>query len=333
MNSSTPSQQEGTYMKFIRLATVLVLAAGVTTSCNSPAPQADDRSAELERRLAETEKKLAEVSQKEQEPPAVAPPAAAPQAVETPPAAPARPPQSQPNAKPAAKPATKPAANQKPADVVTQEQAAKAKAEVDRLVEQQRAVNSQQAETNLRLKEDVEKLKPQEFVVPAGTVIQVRTTSELTTAKLADGSVFEAHLERDLKSGEKVLAPARSRVTGFVVTSDPGGRVKGTASLTVGVRSIVGAKGNVMAVTTDSFTMDAESTKKKDAVRTGVATGVGAIIGGIAGGGSGAAKGAGAGAAAGVGVSLATRGAAAVIPAESVIDFKLTAPLTVVIQP
>jgi hypothetical protein len=199
--------------------------------------------------------------------------------------------------------------------------------------EQQRAVNAQQAETNARLQDQVEKLKPREFVLPVGTVVPIRTISELSTAQLSSGSVFEAHLEHDLKSGETVLAPARSRVTGFVVSSDPGGRVKGTASLTIGVRSIVGAKGNVMSVSTDSQTFDAESTKKKDAVRTGVATGVGAIIGGTAGGGSGAAKGAGAGAAAGVGLTLATRGAAAVLPAESLIEFRLTSPLTVVMQP
>ena len=322
-------------MKFTCLALVSILAAGFSAACNSPSPPADDRTAELEKRLAETEKQLAAATQKEQQP---ATPAVPPEQLAPPPAAAATPTPAPPAARP--KPAASPkpqSANQKP---VTQEQAAKAKAEAERLVaqqravnEQQRAVNSQQAETNRQLQDQVEKLKPKEFVVPAGTVIPVRTTSELSTAKLSNGSVFEAHLEHDLKSGETVLVPARSRVTGFVVTSDPGGRVKGVASLTVGVRAIVGAKGNLMSVTTDSFTQDAESTKKKDAVRTGVATGVGAIIGGIAGGGSGAAKGAGAGAAAGVGVSMATRGAAAVIPAESVIEFKLTAPLTVVMQP
>ena len=282
-------------MKFNSLAIVIILAAGLTAACNSSSPQSDDRTAELEKRLAETEKQLAEITEKNQEPPPTAPPAAA---------APA--PQPQSSAKPQRPPGS---------------------------LEQQQAVNAQQAETNARLQEQVEKLKPREFVLPVGTVVSIRTIPELSTAQLSSGSVFEAHLEHDLKSGETVLAPARSRVTGYVVSSDPGGRVKGTASLTIGVRSIVGAKGNVMSVSTDSQTFDAESTKKKDAVRTGVATGVGAIIGGIAGGGSGAAQGAGAGAAAGVGLTLATRGAAAVLPAESLIEFRLTSPLTVVMQP
>ena len=84
---------------------------------------------------------------------------------------------------------------------------------------------------------------------------------------------------------------------------------------------------------TDTYTADAASTKKKDAVKTGVATGIGALIGGIAGGGSGAAIGAGAGAAAGVGTNMATRGAAAVIPPEELIELHLAAPVTVVLQP
>jgi len=62
-------------------------------------------------------------------------------------------------------------------------------------------------------------------------------------------------------------------------------------------------------------------------------TGAGAIVGAIAGGGKGAAIGAGAGAATGVGTSMATRGKAAVIPAETLVDFRLAAPVTVVYQP
>jgi hypothetical protein len=155
----------------------------------------------------------------------------------------------------------------------------------------------------------------------------------VSTERVATGGAFEALLEHDLKSGETVLAKAGTRVVGFVVNSDPGGRVKGVASLSVGVRSIVGVKNNSIPITSDSYTVDAESTKKKDAVRTGIATGVGALIGGIAGGGQGAAIGAGAGAAAGVGTNMATRGNPAVIPAETLIEFKLAAPVTVTMQP
>jgi hypothetical protein len=164
-------------------------------------------------------------------------------------------------------------------------------------------------------------------------VIPVRTIAELSTENLTDGGTFEAQLDQDLLAGDVVVARAGSRVNGVVVTSDKGGKVKGVASLTVGARAIVGAKNKVIPIKTDSFTVEAKSTKKKDAVRTGIASGIGAVVGGIAGGGKGAAIGAGVGAGAGVGTSLATRGEAAVIPSEQLMQLKLTAPVTVSIQP
>jgi hypothetical protein len=310
---------------------ILVLAAALAAACGSQSSETDQRIAELERQLAETKSQMAQT-----------PPQAAPAAPVTPAAAPAvAPPAAPAAAKAPARAATTPPrptappASQKPSaqPAAGQPAASPSAAEVQRLAEQQKAVNAKQAEANAQLQQEVERLKPQEFTLPAGTVVPVRTTSELSTAKLANGSAFDALLERDLTSGGTVLAKAGTRVTGFVVSSDPGGRVKGTASLSVGVRSVVGAKGQVIALTTDSYAVDAASTKKKDAVRTGVATGIGAIIGGIAGGGSGAAIGAGVGAGAGVGVNAATRGEPAVIPAEELIEFKLTSPVTVVITP
>jgi hypothetical protein len=198
---------------------------------------------------------------------------------------------------------------------------------------EQKAINERQAEKNAQLQQEVERLKPRVVTLPAGTVVPVRTIAELSTKNLADGSTFEAQLDQDLVAGDVVVAKAGSRVNGVVVTSDPGGKVKGVASLTVSARAIVGTKNNIIAIKADSYTAEAKSTKKKDAVRTGVATGVGALIGGIAGGGKGAAIGAGVGAGAGVATNAATRGDAAVIPAEQLIELKLTAPASITIQP
>ena len=200
-------------------------------------------------------------------------------------------------------------------------------------VAKQKALNEEQAATNARLQEEVNRLKPREITLPAGTVIPVRTTTELSTSTLANGATFDAVLEKDVAAGDTIVAKAGTRVTGVVVSADKGGKVKGTASLAVGLRSIVGVKSTVIPVQTDSFSSEAASSKKKDAVRTGVATGIGAAVGAIAGGGKGAAIGAGAGAAAGVGTNMATRGEAAVIPAEQLIEFHLTAPATFTMQP
>jgi len=309
----------------------LVLTAALAAACGSGRTDADPRVAELEKQLAETQKQLADNGQQAQPAAQAAPPAAQPVPELAPPAgarAAEAPPQG---TKTTVKPTASAAATAQ-AQKEANAQAAK-QAEAQRLIAEQKALNARQAETNAQLQQDLERLKPREYTLPSGTTFSVRLPREVSTERATTGATFDGLLEHDLKSGETVLAKAGTRVNGFVVESDPGGRVKGVASLTVGVRSIVGVKGNSIAVTSDSFTADAQSTKKKDAVRTGVATGVGALIGGIAGGGKGAAIGAGVGAGAGVGTSVATRGDPAVIPAESLLEFRLQAPVTVTIQP
>jgi hypothetical protein len=170
--------------------------------------------------------------------------------------------------------------------------------------------------------------RPVEVTIPAGTPIVIRTTNMLSSKTASDGAEFHANLEKDLVVDGKVLAAKGADVTGYIVNSDDGGRVKGRASLTVGIRSIMGANGQPIKVSTESHTAIAKSTVKQDAVKTGIMTGVGAAVGAIAGGGKGAAIGAGAGAAAGVGTTMATRGAPAEIPSESVLTLKLSAPAT-----
>jgi hypothetical protein len=313
----------------------LVLAAALAAACSSERADTDPRIAELEKQLAETQKQLADNPQQTQPGAQAALPAEQPPQAQ--PAAPAptegsRPAQSAQAAPSTAKPSASAAATAQ-AQKEANEAAAKKQAEAQRLIEEQKALNARQAETNTKLQQELDRLKPREYTLPAGTTFSVRLPREVSTERATTGATFDGLLEHDLKSGETVVAKAGTRVNGFVVDSDPGGRVKGVASLTVGVRSIVGVKGASIAVTTDSFTTEAQSTKKKDAVRTGVATGVGALIGGIAGGGKGAAIGAGVGAGAGVGTNLATRGDAAIIPAESLLEFRLQAPVTVTIQP
>jgi hypothetical protein len=312
----------------------VVLTAVLAAACSSDKGDADSRVAELEKQLAETQKKLADGSAPAAD--TSQPASAAQPATPAPtPAAPASTPAPQ-TAKPPASAGNKPSGSASAATAQAQKEAAELQAkreEAQRQLDEQKTLNARQAETNVKLQQDLERMKPREYALPAGTTFSVRLPREVSTKGSATGATFDGLLEHDLKSGEMVLAKAGTRVNGVVVDSDPGGRVKGVASITVGVRSIVGVKGAAIAVTTDSQTADAQSTKKKDAVRTGVATGVGALIGGIAGGGKGAAIGAGVGAGAGVGTNMATKGDPAVFPAESLLEFRLQAPVTVTIQP
>jgi len=173
---------------------------------------------------------------------------------------------------------------------------------------------------------------PLKVTVPEGSLLRVRTDTTLSTKTAKAGDAFTGVLAEPLTQNGRVIAAKGSAVKGVVAESDPGGRIKGVASISVRLTALELASGGTIDISTAEHAQEARTSKKKDALKVGVASGVGAAIGAIAGGGRGAAIGAGAGAAAGTGYSLATRGDPAVISSETLIDFKLNTPFTVTIQ-
>jgi hypothetical protein len=320
--------------------TVAVLAGGACTSQKAADEQkATDEQKKIEALQAQLDAAKQQLAAKEAEPQAAQTPPAAPAAVE-PQAAPvrqatgARSGARKSGASAATSPAraAAPVPDQPAATQPGQDQGNALTEQQANALAEQRRLNESQAETNAQLQRQLEEMKPVEYTIPAGTVIPVRTTTELSTSNLATGSTFDAILERDIVVDGTVLASQGSHVTGVVASSDPGGKVKGVASLAVTIRSITGRRDHAIRVKADQHSVDAPKTTGRDAARTGIMTGAGAIVGAIAGGGKGAAIGAGAGAATGVGTSMATRGKAAVIPAETLMNFRLAAPATVVYQ-
>ena len=166
----------------------------------------------------------------------------------------------------------------------------------------------------------------------AGTPITVVTSSTLSTKTNQTGEPFQASLNDDLVDGGWVVAKKGASVTGVISNSDPGGRVKGVASITLQLKKLILADGRELSISTNAFSAEAKSSKKKDAARIGIGAGVGAAVGAIAGGGKGAAIGAGVGGAAGTGATLATRGEPATVSSETPIRFELTAPLEIIEQ-
>jgi hypothetical protein len=152
----------------------------------------------------------------------------------------------------------------------------------------------------------------------------------VNTKTSQSGNQFEATLESPLTVDGHTLAKRGATVIGTVVSSDKGGRVKGKASLTVALASLRLANGQTVPIATNSVKQEAKSGTKKNLMRTGIGTGAGAAIGAIAGGGKGAAIGAGIGAGAGVATNMATRGPAAELPAETVLNFSLAKDVVVI---
>jgi hypothetical protein len=163
----------------------------------------------------------------------------------------------------------------------------------------------------------------------AGTPLAVYTTTEVSTGSQVNGDRFTATLAKPIVDGDWVIAKQGARLEGVVVQSDPGGKVKGVASIAVGLRTLTLADGRSIDLQTNAISQEAASSKKKDAKKIGIGSGVGAAVGAIAGGGKGAAIGAAVGGGAGTAAALATRGDAATIPAETLLNFTLEKGFTV----
>jgi hypothetical protein len=170
---------------------------------------------------------------------------------------------------------------------------------------------------------------PRTVTLAIGTAINIGTTDTLSTKINRTGEEFSASLNEAIIEGKWTIAKRGAAVKGVITESDPGGRVKGVASMSLKLTSLTLADGREVSISTNSYTVEAKSSKKKDAAKIGIGAGIGAAIGAIAGGGKGAAIGAGVGGAAGTGTVLATRGDPAIVSSETPITFELATPLKV----
>jgi hypothetical protein len=165
-------------------------------------------------------------------------------------------------------------------------------------------------------------------VLPAGTVLTVRTNSDISAKSSQAGTVFQAVIARSVTSHGRAAIPAGAAVTGVVVQAKQGGKIKGASDLALQLTSLH-VRGASYALHTNQFVQQQKGKGERTAkIGVGGAAG-GAIIGGIAGGGKGAAIGSVLGGGAGVAGSAMTGNKELRIPAESVLSFKLTQPLRV----
>jgi hypothetical protein len=128
--------------------------------------------------------------------------------------------------------------------------------------------------------------------------------------------------------GETVI-PSGFDVEGHIVTVQSAGKFAGQSVLVLQLDRL-SSSGRNYSIQTDQYSRKGSSRGKNTAAKVGTGAGIGAIIGAIAGGGKGAAIGAAAGGGLGGGVQAATKGQQIKLPSETVLNFTLQAPLTVV---
>ena len=169
---------------------------------------------------------------------------------------------------------------------------------------------------------------PQPIVVPAGTTLTVRLGNSLGSKLSSPGDSFTAALASDVTVDGNTVISAGATARGTVVDAKPLGKFKGGALLEVRLTSIT-VNGTQQKIETSSVERTEKGKGKRTAVLAGGGTALGAIVGGLAGGGKGAAIGAVAGGGAGAGGAAFTGNKEIVLPAESVLSFKLKSPLEV----
>ncbi|MEJ2008652.1 MAG: hypothetical protein P8Z30_10945 [Acidobacteriota bacterium] len=161
--------------------------------------------------------------------------------------------------------------------------------------------------------------------VPAGTRILVRTVDSIDSSKQKAGYRFEATLETNLQAEGKVVAPRGARVYGRLMEAKSAGRYKGQSELSLELTDIV-INGNAYPLLTSLYDVKGKGEGSKTAKKVFGGAGLGAAIGAIAGGGKGAGIGAAIGGVTGTAMAGSRKGQKAVIPSESLIEFRLEQP-------
>ena len=170
---------------------------------------------------------------------------------------------------------------------------------------------------------------PQKVTVPYGTSLSVRLVDPIDSETNQVGDVFHATLNVPIVQDSTVVIPSGSDITGHLVDVKSAGRFAGKSIVVLQLDSISSA-GQTYNIQTDQYSRDGSSRGKNTAEKVGAGAGIGAIIGALAGGGKGAAIGAAAGGGLGGGVQAATKGQQIKLPSETVLNFTLQAPVTVI---
>jgi hypothetical protein len=169
---------------------------------------------------------------------------------------------------------------------------------------------------------------PSQLTVRPGTFITVRLSQPLSSDHNQPGDAFSATLVSPLVVDGLVVAQRGQMVAGRVAEAQKAGRVEGVSRLGIELTELTLVDGQQVPLRTQLITRNGPTSEGRDAGAIAATTATGAAIGAAAGWGTGAAIGAGAGAAAGVIGVLLTRGHPTILYPESMLTFRIEAPIT-----
>jgi hypothetical protein len=165
--------------------------------------------------------------------------------------------------------------------------------------------------------------------LPAGTHMRVRLDEDLGSKISQPGETFHATIADDVVVNGQTVIGRGARAEGTVVDAKPLGRFKGGAELVVRLDR-VHTQWGAYPVATSSVERAENGKGKRTAGFAGGGGAFGAIVGGLAGGGKGALIGGLAGAGAGTAGGAFTGNKQIVLPAETLLTFRLERPVHII---
>jgi hypothetical protein len=159
---------------------------------------------------------------------------------------------------------------------------------------------------------------PSMFTVPAGTRLVIRMTDTIDSRRHGAGHRFRGQLEGALAINGTVVVPRGTFVHGRITQASQAGRVAGSSQMTIEFTDIM-IDDQLFEIRTSGLAAQTDNEAGRTLGRTARA----AAIGGLVSGSSGART----GAKVGVGASILTSGASINVPAGTILETSLAAPL------
>jgi hypothetical protein len=166
--------------------------------------------------------------------------------------------------------------------------------------------------------------------IPQGTLIQLRTSEPVDSKRAKGGEPIQFTVIQDVTFGGVLAIPRGATVHGVIADAKNvgSGTLTGSSELALQLTSL-DLGGQTYPLQSDLFKVKAPGKGGRTAGNIVGGALIGALIGGAAGGGGGAAIGAAAGGTVGTAASAAESGPRAWIPAEALVTFHLSEPVTV----
>ena len=162
----------------------------------------------------------------------------------------------------------------------------------------------------------------------SATPIQVVLDQPVSADRTKAGDRFAATVAQPVVVDGNTVIPKGARVSGVVVESRHGGRIKGEADLRLALHSVK-VNGTSYPIHTTAFHRSSKSHKRRNLLMIGGGAGTGVLIGALAGGGAGALIGGPVGAGAGTAAAILTNKKDVKLPAETHLTFKLSEPVSI----